>query len=104
MAAHSFVASTERRPPTKRERVVGLFVDGAILDRWSAARLVRDSCLNSTVAEIEADGIQIERWPAVAEGAYGTVHYRQYRLQPEPDNVARAVALLAALRVRRGAT
>jgi hypothetical protein len=95
-------AVSERRP-TKRERVLGLFVAGAVLDRWAAARLVRDSCLNSTVAEIEADGIKIERWPAVAEGAYGTVHYRQYRLPPEPENVARAVALLAALRARRGA-
>jgi hypothetical protein len=85
------------------ERVLAVFVAGGVLDRWAAARQTRDSCLNTTVSQIEADGIKIDRSPAVAEGVYGTVHYRQYRLQPEPENVARAVALLAALRARRGA-
>lgn len=91
------------RPPSKKERVLAAFVAGETLDRWSAARTLRDSCLNSSVPELEADGIKIDRWSAVAHGHFGPVRHCKYRLNRDAENVARARAMLADLRRRRGA-
>lgn len=84
------------RKQTKLRRVLAAFVAGRSLNRFDAARDVRDWCLHSTVSELESKGVRIDRAPEVVPGHYGPVHCKRYRLAPDTENVAHAKALLGA--------
>lgn len=84
------------RKQTKLRRVLAAFVAGRSLNRWEAARDLRDWCLQSTVSELEGRGVRIDRAPETVPGAYGAVHCKRYRLNTAPEKVARAHALLGA--------
>jgi hypothetical protein len=75
---------------TKLQRVLSAFMAGKTLNRFEAARELRDWCLHSTVSELEGKGVLIDRTPETVPGAYGPVHCKRYKLNTEPGNVARA--------------
>ncbi len=77
-------------------RVLSWLVSGRTANRFEAARLpeIADSCLNSTIAELEGDGIRIDRDDEVVQGRYGAAHVKRYRFDGSPENLARAIALL----------
>lgn len=82
------VSSTAR----KWQRVLRAFADGRSLNRWEAVRELRDWCLHTTVAGLEARGVRIDRVDEVVPGQFGPIHCKRYRLAPESR--AKAAELL----------
>lgn len=68
------------------------FVDGRSLNRFDAYRELRDSCLNTTVSQLESRGVKILRRDETLAGHYGPVTVCRYWLAPESR--ARALELL----------
>lgn len=77
----------------KWQRVLRAFLSGRSLNRWEAARDLRDWCLHSTVADLEARGVRIARKSEVVPGQFGAVHCKRYWLEAESHQ--RALELLA---------
>src|SRR4051812_46637624 len=73
------------RPLPKCIRILTALVDGETLNRWEAAARWRDSCLNSTIAEIQTRlGITINRTDEVVPGFAGIpTHCKRYSIAPE---------------------
>lgn len=67
-----------QRPARKWERVLAAFLTGRSFNRFEAARELRDWCLPSTVAELQARGIQIARKDETVPGAFGSVRCCRY--------------------------
>lgn len=83
-------SATARNPqPRKWQRVLQAFVDGRTFNRFDAYRELRDSCLNTTVSQIERRGIRILRREEVVPGHFGSVHCCRYWLAPEALQRAR---------------
>lgn len=80
--------------PRKWARVLRAFADGKTYNRFDAYRELRDSCLNTTVSQIERRGVRILRREETVPGAFGPVHCCRYWLAPESR--ARALELLGA--------
>lgn len=79
----------------KWQQVLRAFVDGRTLNRFEAARELRDWCLNTTVSQLEQRGVTILRRDEVVPGAYGPVHCCRYWIAPESHQSA--LALLGAM-------
>lgn len=77
--------------PRKWQRTLKAFVDGRSLNRWEAARALRDWCLPSTVAELQARGVMILRKDEIVTGAFGPVRCCRYWLAPQSLQRARAL-------------
>jgi hypothetical protein len=78
------------RPPCKWRRVLQALYDGRTLNRFEAARELRDSSLNSTVAALEARGLRIERRDEVIPGyEQAPTRCRRYWLSPVSRDRAR---------------
>lgn len=75
--------------PRKWQRVLAAFVDGRSLNRFDAYRELRDSCLNTTVSQLERRGVRINRHEETVPGAFGAVHCCRYRLASESLERAR---------------
>lgn len=75
--------------PRKWARVLRAFADGKTLNRFDAYRELRDSCLNTTVSQIERRGVRISRREETVPGAFGPVHCCRYWLAPESLQRAR---------------
>ena len=90
------VCNSTLRAPRKKVRVLTWFLSGRSANRFDAAHHpeIADSCLNSTVAELEGDGIRIDREDETVPGRYGPAHVKRYRLNADPGNLARARAML----------
>lgn len=86
-AEHS--ATSTPRQPRKWKRVLRAFVEGRTFNRFDAYRELRDSCLNTTVSQIEARGVQILRRDETVPGAFGPVHCCRYWIAPEALQRAR---------------
>lgn len=72
------------RPTRKWQRVLRALLDGRTLNRFDAERTVRDHCLHSTVAELEAKGVRIERRDESVSGYMGErTHVKRYWIAPE---------------------
>jgi len=69
--------------PRKWQRVLRAFVDGRSLNRWEAARELRDWCLHSTVSELQDRGVRILRKEEKVPGHFGPVRCCRYWLDPE---------------------
>ena len=90
LGGHTGLQTTEQgkhitrqpRPLTWR-RVLLAFLDGSSLNRFEATRELRDWCLHSTVAGLEARGVRIDRHDEVVAGHFGDVHCKRYRLAAE---------------------
>src|SRR5258705_493757 len=82
------------QPPRKWARILRALLDGRRLNRFEAARELRDWCLNTTVSQLERRGLRILRKDEVVPGAFGPVHCCRYWLAPE--STARAHELLGA--------
>ena len=80
--------------PRKWQRVLGWFADGKTLNRFDAYRELRDSCLNTTVSQIERRGVRVLRREETVPGAFGPVHCCRYWLSPDARDVARALLYL----------
>lgn len=87
-------ATGRNAQPRKWARVVAAFLDRGLrgLNRFEAWRELRDSCLNTTVSQIERRGVKILRREETVRGAFGPVHCCRYWLSPE--GVRRARELL----------
>ncbi len=72
--------------PRKWQRVLHAFVDGRSLNRFEAARELRDWCLNTTVSQLEQRGVVILRRDETVPGAFGTVHCCRYWISPDLDD------------------
>jgi hypothetical protein len=77
------------QPPRKWARILRALLDGRRLNRFEAARELRDWCLNTTVSQLERRGLTIQRKDEVVPGAYGPVHCCRYWLAPESSERAR---------------
>lgn len=75
--------------PRKWQRVLRAFVDGRSLNRWEAARELRDWCLHSTVSELQGRGVKILRREEKVPGAFGPVRCCRYWIAPEALQRAR---------------
>lgn len=82
------------QPPRKWARILRAFLEGRRLNRFDAYRELRDSCLNTTVSQLERRGLMIQRKDETVPGAYGPVHCCRYWLAPE--SIERARELLQA--------
>lgn len=78
--------------PRKWQRVLQALVDGKTLNRFEAARELRDWCLNTTVSQLEKRGLTILRKDETVPGHFGRVHCARYWL--DPQSRARARELL----------
>ena len=87
---------TPTKPLRKRVRVLKALLTGRSLNRFEAARdpAVADSCLNSSVAEFEGEGVRIDRVDEVVPGRHGPARVKRYTLHRSPENVALVRALL----------
>lgn len=74
-----------KRPTPKIYRVLDRLASGASLNRWQAAFELSDSCLHSTVAEIEGRfRLRVDRSPEVVRGYQGApAHCKRYWLDTE---------------------
>jgi len=88
-ADHS--ATPRMAQPRKWQRVLRWFVDGGTLNRFQAYRELRDSCLNTTVSQLEQRGVRILRHEETVPGAFGPVHCCRYVIAPEARQRARAL-------------
>ena len=80
------------QPPRKWARILRAFLEGRRLNRFDAYRELRDSCLNTTVSQLERRGLMIQRKDETVAGTYGPVHCCRYWMAPE--SVTRAHELL----------
>lgn len=78
--------------PRKWQRVLCALLSGRSYNQSDATRDLRDWCLHTTVAGLEARGVRIDRHDEVVPGQYGNVHCKRYQLAPESR--ARAMELL----------
>ena len=76
----------------KWQRVLRALYNGRNLNRFEAARDLRDWCLNTTISQLERRGLTIARREESVPGAYGDVRCCRYRLADESR--ARAAELL----------
>lgn len=81
--------SSTTTPPPKWKRVLAALAAGRSLNRWEAARELRDWCLHSTVAGLETRGLRIDRSDEVIEGHFGPIHCKRYRINPASLDLAR---------------
>lgn len=79
--------------PRKWQRVLGAFLAGHSMNRFEAVRELRDWCLHTTVAGLEARGVRIDRQDEHVPGQFGPVHCKRYRLT-DPESRQRAAELL----------
>ncbi len=87
------------KPPKKWARVMVALVRGERLHRFDAERLYHDHTLPSTISELQKKGVKIARREEAVPGYRGEPAYvARYWLDPDPENVARARALLAGER------
>ena len=77
------------QPPRKWARVLRALIDGKTLNRFDAYRELRDSCLNTTVSQIEGRGVTILRRDETVPGHFGPVHCCRYWIAPESLQRAR---------------
>jgi helix-turn-helix protein len=81
------------KPAPKKVRVLAFLATGARLDRFEAARELKDWVLPSTICELEKMGLRIERelvtLPAL--GGAATVTCAKYWLADESRELARQV-------------
>jgi hypothetical protein len=79
----------------KWQRVLNGFLERGSqgFNRFEAYREMRDSCLNSSISELEIKGVVFQRREEVLPGHYGPVRCNRYWLSP--DSVQRARELLA---------
>jgi hypothetical protein len=75
--------------PRKWQRVLRALLDGRTLNRFQAARELRDWCLNTTVSQLEQRGLKIDRRDETVPGAFGPVHCCRYRLADDSRERAR---------------
>ena len=68
--------------PRKWQRVLAYLLAGHTLNRFDAARQLRDWCLNTTVSQLEGRGLRIDRKDETVPGAFGPVHCCRYWLAP----------------------
>lgn len=68
--------------PRKWTRVLGALAAGRTLNRFEAARELRDWCLPSTVSELEKRDLTILRKSETVPGSFGPVHCARYWLSP----------------------
>lgn len=80
------------QPPRKWARILAYLLAGRSLNRFEAYRELRDSCLNTTVSQIEHRGVKVSRKEETVPGAFGPVRCCRYWLAPE--SLARARELL----------
>jgi hypothetical protein len=82
------------RPALKWVRVLRALFAGQSLHRFEAERPpISDHCLHSTISELEAKGVQIERKAETVTGYMGEpAHVKRYWLAPEAHQ--RAAELL----------
>lgn len=77
--------------PRKWQRILQAFVDGRTLNRFEAARELRDWCLNTTISQLEKRGVTILRRDETVPGAYGVVHCCRYWIAPESIQCAQGL-------------
>lgn len=77
--------------PRKWQRVLRAFTDGRTLNRFEAARELRDWCLNTTVSQLEARGVTIHRRDETVPGHYGDVRCCRYWLALESVQCAQGL-------------
>ena len=83
--------------PHKWARVLAALLTGRRFHRFEAERELADHCLHSTVATIQGKGVRVSRRDITIPGFQGiATHVCQYWIDPDPENVARARALLEA--------
>ena len=87
--AQPSATSATAQPPRKWARVLRAFADGKTLNRFDAYRELRDSCLNTTVSQIERRDVRISRREETVPGAFGPVHCCRYWLASESLQHAR---------------
>lgn len=75
----------------KWQRVLGALVDGRTLNRFEAARELRDWCLNTTISQLEDRGLKILRKEESVPGAFGPVRCCRYWLADESVELARTL-------------
>jgi len=78
--------------PRKWQRILRALVDGRTLNRFEAARELRDHVLPSTVSELEKRGLTIHRKDETIAGTFGPVRCCRYWLAA--DSRAHALELL----------
>lgn len=54
-------AAPQKRTPRKWQRILSAFLTGRSFNRFEASRELHDTCLNSTVSEIQDRGVPISR-------------------------------------------
>jgi hypothetical protein len=85
-------ATSAPAQPRKWQRVLHALFDGRSLNRFEAARELRDWCLNTTISQLEQRGVTIRRKDETVSGTFGPVHCCRYWLDLESR--ARAAELL----------
>lgn len=92
-------ADTGQRPERKWRRVLRALFDGRSLNRFEAARELRDWCLNTTISQLEQRGLTIRRKAETVPGAFGPVHCCRYWLDQAAHQRARELLGLEVQRV-----
>jgi hypothetical protein len=85
-------ATAPAAQPRKWRRVLGALLDGRTLNRFEAARELRDHVLPTTVSQLEQRGLTILRKEETIPGAFGPVRCARYWL--DPASRVRALELL----------
>lgn len=90
--------SATARPTQVRKwaRVLSAFASGRSINRFEAARELRDWCLPSTVSELEKKDLTILRKSETVPGSFGPVYCARYWLSP--TSLERAIQLLQEAR------
>lgn len=78
--------------PKKWQRILLALLDGRSLNRFQAARELRDHVLNTTISQLERRGLVIQRKDEQVPGHFGPVSCKRYWLSPESHQ--RAAELL----------
>ena len=84
-------ATSALSQPRKWARVLRALVDGRTLNRFEAARELRDWCLNTTISQLEQRGITVLRHDETVPGAFGAVRCCRYKIAPESVQFARGL-------------
>ncbi len=87
-------SGNQSRTPRKWQRILAALVGGRTLNRFEAARELRDWCLNTTISQLEQRGVRISRHDETVPGAFGPVRCCRYRLAPESLQRARELLSL----------
>lgn len=93
-AEPSATLAPAQRRPKKWARILYALVDGCSLNRFEAARELRDHVLPTTVSQLERRGVRILRKEETVAGAFGPVRCCRYWL--DPQSRARALELLGS--------